>query len=641
MAIRTWSSSSVSVVAATVGTPSPAEGVPLAAVSPEGKPLNSLLIAELAGMLARLTCVRKESLPALPPGWPSNERDSRAFLQAFAGLTERQLIQANWAKFGGLFTVLGVPEDGLARFVERVPAMARRPYGLVHTDLGRDEVLIAYDGRPLSATGPAWTGATYGDPLYGLASHLVRMRYPDWQWDAVIAAWDQAVRRIKSAATHGLAKDLRHYVDFEHARAAYADVIAAASPQGASFGMRRLEAAAAEVRGALKSAAGSLRLARVPEDDEIARALYRWQVACVARQSGSLPQTAYRWQQDPRVPERADFPLAAVTRALTEEGAAPARRVFTGTAHINTVVQVPGYARPVVVRRKVCHKLRLERRFLNEHAVLAAVERSGTNVRAPRVLAMGRSGRGDMFAIHTYEGPPSCDEPPSHPVGGLLPTEADQLVDQLTWLTFTDHYALDPYAFGVDFYGALAEELVRLVGGLSPATRQLARGWGLPDCNRLRELLSRYMYGGVPRRPVLLHGDLSPWNLVRGWEPGARLTIIDWEMAMIGDPLYDLVRHMHLTPTRPEIRERLFSRWSRLLPEDCTKGWREDWHVYRSVEIIRSAFVDLDRLVTGDSLDVPNVSRAVDTYAMTLAGAMAALGLPGKLTPNSFLSRGL
>ncbi len=44
------------------------------------------------------------------------------------------------------------------------------------------------------------------------------------------------------------------------------------------------------------------------------------------------------------------------------------------------------------------------------------------------------------------------------------------------------------------------------------------------------------------------------------------LAIIDWEMALVGDPLYDLVRHMNLTPTRPEIRDRMFRRWERLLP---------------------------------------------------------------------------
>ncbi|MGJ3560120.1 phosphotransferase family protein [Streptomyces sp. INA 01156] len=51
------------------------------------------------------------------------------------------------------------------------------------------------------------------------------------------------------------------------------------------------------------------------------------------------------------------------------------------------------------------------------------------------------------------------------------------------------------------------------------------------------------------RKPSLLHGDLNPWNLVRRGDAFA-LTLIDWEMALVGDPLHDLVRHMHLTPTR-------------------------------------------------------------------------------------------
>jgi hypothetical protein len=112
-------------------------------------------------------------------------------------------------------------------------------------------------------------------------------------------------------------------------------------------------------------------------------------------------------------------------------------------------------------------------------------------------------------------------------------------------------------------------------------------------------------------------------------------------MALVGDPLYDLVRHMHLTPTRPEIRDRMFRRWERLLPPEYTRDWRKDWRVYRWLEIVRSAFVDLDRIVTGASLDAPNVRRAVDSYAMTLAVATGSLGLPVRSTVNPYLARAL
>jgi aminoglycoside phosphotransferase (APT) family kinase protein len=253
------------------------------------------------------------------------------------------------------------------------------------------------------------------------------------------------------------------------------------------------------------------------------------------------------------------------------------------------------------------------------------------------VLALGTSGLREQFTIQSYEGPADGFRPPDHPTDGLRPHEADDLVDQLAALTFVAYETLDPEAARLNFYRELQGELVRMVTELPPATRDLMRELGLPNGGRLGEILGRHTL--VPRRPVLLHGDLNPWNLVRRESGG--LTLIDWEMAMVGDPLYDLVRHIHLTPTRPEIRERLFSRWARLLPEDCTKGWREDWRVYRWMEVVRSAYVDLDRLVTGDSLDAPNVRRAVDAYAMTLAGATAALGLPDKSTANPYLARAL
>lgn len=123
------------------------------------------------------------------------------------------------------------------------------------------------------------------------------------------------------------------------------------------------------------------------------------------------------------------------------------------------------------------------------------------------------------------------------------------------------------------------------------------------------------------------------------------LSLIDWEMAMIGDPLYDLVRHMHLTPTRPEIRDRMIRRWEWVLPAEYTRGWREDWRedwrVYGRLEAVRSAYSDLDDLVTGASRGALHGCRTVDSYALTLAVAIGALGLPARSTANPCLTRAL
>ena len=270
--------------------------------------------------------------------------------------------------------------------------------------------------------------------------------------------------------------------------------------------------------------------------------------------------------------------------------------------------------------------------------MLRAIERTPVDVAAPRALALGESHPNDRCAIHTYVGPQDIADSPDHPVNGLLPPEADSLVDQLCALTRVDYRQLDPLAGERGFYRWLREQLVLLVEELPKNAQQLARQLGLPDAPRLNQILSRYEVSH--RKPSLLHGDLNPWNLVRR-DGSYALTIIDWEMALIGDPLYDLVRHMHLTPTRPEIRDRMFRRWEDRLPAAYTRDWRKDWQVYRRLEIVRSAYVDLDRIVNGESLDAPNVKRAVDSYAVTLAVAIGSLGLPLRSTANPYLARAL
>jgi aminoglycoside phosphotransferase (APT) family kinase protein len=612
------------------------EGVPLSSICPDGKPVDPDLIAALAGLLADMTQVRRKDLPPLPMSWPRTSRDSRAFLRTLAFAAEEQIRQRNWAEFGGLFAMLGIPEDALVRFAERVPALISRPFSLLHTDLHRDNVIVSYHGDPPLIC-VDWELATYGDPLHDLATHLVRMQYPDYQWPEVIEAWRTAMGERRSKAVNGLDRDLKYYVAFERAQSLFPDVMRAANSLGGSFGQRDLDAATQAVRSALVAAEEPLRLKSVPDATEIERILFRWNESHGGRPSRERSVMQIVWERDKRVSPHPEFPGWAVSHALFEEGAASADRVFKGTAHLNTAVRVAGVPFPVMVRRKVGSSNPRERRFLNEHAVLKAIERSSAPVRAPRVLALGTSGLKEQFTIHSYEGPADATRPPEHPVYGLRPHEADNLVDQLRALTFVNCEQLDPDKKGFDFYSELRDELVRMVSELPKETTDLARELGLPSSYRLGEILDRHTL--VERRTVLLHGDLNPWNLVRRDNGG--LTLIDWEMAMVGDPLYDLVRHMHLTPTRPEIRNRLFARWDRWLPDDCTKGWQEDWRVYRWIELVRSAYVDLDRLVTGDSLDAPNVRRAVDSYAMTLADATAALGLPGKLTANPHLARAL
>ncbi|MFZ4184339.1 phosphotransferase [Streptomyces pseudogriseolus] len=606
------------------------EGAPLSSVCANGKPLDTLLMRALVGLLAQMTRVRRSSLPSLPSHWPSNDTDSQAFLRTLAHLADRQIRRPNWTAFGGLFAALGIPEDALVRLAERAPVMARRPYSLLHADLHRDNVIVCY-GESLPLICVDWELATYGDPLHDLATHLVRMQYPEHQWPEVVHAWEEAMRRVRPAAVNGLAKDLQHYLDFERAQSVFPDVMRAARSLEQAYSQKNLDEATAEVGRALRAAARPLGLRSVPGSKEIERALFRWLTS-----RGVRGTEVVGWQPDRRLALPDDFGEREVLDALTVEGAAPAGRVFKGTAHLNTVVRVPGVCHPVVVRRRLPDVTRREPHFLSEHAVLRSIEDAKVAVNAPKALALGETYPNDHFAIHTYMGPEDIDRPPNHPVHGLLPHEADTLVDQLCALATVDYKQLDPTAGEQGFHRWLTCQLVRLVAELPRKTQRLARQLGLPDAGRLDQILSRQEVSH--RRPSLLHGDLNPWNLVRR---DGGLSIIDWEMALIGDPLYDLVRHMHLTPTRPEIRDRMFRRWERRLAPEYTRDWQKDWQVYRRLEAVRSAYIDLDRIVTGTGLDAPNVRRAVAQYAVTLAVATGALGLPVRATANPYLARAL
>ncbi|GAA4044790.1 hypothetical protein GCM10022233_12820 [Streptomyces shaanxiensis] len=603
------------------------EGKPLSVHSENGKPVDTLYVEVLAQQVAGTFTVRREALPLLPWFW-SRDGDSQGFLRLLVSRADWSIRKPNRAEFGGLFAALGVPEDALARLGRRVPAMRSRPYGLLHADLHRDNLIV-----PEAAATPVvridWELATYGDPLHDLATHLVRMQYPDHQVDEVIGVWAEAMQRICPAAIEGLTEDLSHYLAFEHGQSVYPDVMRAAGALRSSAGEEGLHKAAESVCRALETAEEPLGLTSVPRVAAVEGILFRWRAARPADAERTGRRTAgprtIGWEPDQRFPERPEFPHSAVPVALAAEGAVPARLMLEGTAHRNSVVWPAEFPFPVVVRRGLATAHRRERGFLSEQAVLRAIEESRANVAAPKVLAVGSSYGGESFAIHTYAGEPDLDRSPRHPVHGLLPHEADALVDQLCALTRVDHRKLDPMADAGDFFRWLCADLVRLVTALPKESQQLARLLGLPGAGRLGEILSRFRVS--ERKPALLHGDLHPWNLVRRrghpW-----LTIVDWELALVGDPLHDLVRHMHLTRTRPEIYPRMFRRWVLQLDGEFTRDWRKDRHVYRGLEFVRSAYLDLDRLVTGAGLRAPYVRRAVDSYGRTLEAAGRFLGLP-------------
>ncbi|MCC9710572.1 aminoglycoside phosphotransferase family protein [Streptomyces sp. MNU76] len=102
---------------------------------------------------------------------------------------------------------------------------------------------------------------------------------------------------------------------------------------------------------------------------------------------------------------------------------------------------------------------------------------------------------------------------------------------------------------------------------------------------------------GLRERPFcLLHADLHRENLIVDHE--RRLWAIDWELAMFGDPLYDLATHLYLMHYPPDQERRMTERWCALVEgvrPGSSRGWREDLPKLLDFKRAQSVFTDVIR----------------------------------------------
>jgi aminoglycoside phosphotransferase (APT) family kinase protein len=172
---------------------------------------------------------------------------------------------------------------------------------------------------------------------------------------------------------------------------------------------------------------------------------------------------------------------------------------------------------------------------LREARLLSALET--TPVRVPKVLAVCDDA--DVIGVPFYvmeriEGDVVTDTIPE-PLD--TPTErarmADELIDALVEL-----HAVDWTAVGLEGFG-------KPTGYLE---RQLRRFIGLWDHNKTREIpevetVGTWLKDHLPESPTatIVHGDYRLGNTMMAHSAPARLlSIFDWEMATIGDPLADV-----------------------------------------------------------------------------------------------------
>ncbi|MFD0023386.1 phosphotransferase [Streptomyces sp. NPDC058382] len=138
--------------------------------------------------------------------------------------------------------------------------------------------------------------------------------------------------------------------------------------------------------------------------------------------------------------------------------------------------------------------------------------------------------------------------------------------------------------------------------------------------------LARQAESLTPRAFALVHGDLHRRNFIID-APGDLWTI-DWELAMIGDPLYDLATHLHLMRYSDREAGRVGRLWQRAVEErrpECVKGWDTDLEVLMAYKRAQSVYTDVIRaaLVLRGPDGEPNL-RQLPRVAWRIRAALGA-----------------
>ncbi|MET7572684.1 phosphotransferase [Streptomyces sp. NPDC005492] len=158
-------------------------------------------------------------------------------------------------------------------------------------------------------------------------------------------------------------------------------------------------------------------------------------------------------------------------------------------------------------------------------------------------------------------------------------------------------------------------------------------GLGIGDeaFDQLRKSVS----GLVERDFCLLHADLHRNNFIL--DPLDQLWAIDWELAMMGDPLYDLATHLYLMRYPADQERRMAQEWSRAVhrvrPRGAS-GWEQDLERILDFKRAQSVFTDVIRVSLslregrdGSGCSPVRLLSATRKLQSILAAAAGPLGL--------------
>ncbi len=154
-----------------------------------------------------------------------------------------------------------------------------------------------------------------------------------------------------------------------------------------------------------------------------------------------------------------------------------------------------------------------------------------------------------------------------------------------------------------------------------PRFGSLFRRLGIPD--DAVERFTREAKLLRPRPYSLLHCDIHRGNLLTC--KNGDLALVDWELALFGDPLHDLATHVVRMEYSEEERRRLIQLWQQEMRvrgrEDRLVGMDEDFRIYVDFEHAQSVFPDTIRAAS--ELPVAATDKDFDVAAVSVHRALS------------------
>jgi hypothetical protein len=179
------------------------------------------------------------------------------------------------------------------------------------------------------------------------------------------------------------------------------------------------------------------------------------------------------------------------------------------------------------------------------------------------------------------------------------------------------------------FLPVLLNWLARIYESAGPVTRKCMRALGIPD-NPFNATHFRIDHSRRSFR--LCHGDIQRPNFLIA--AGDRYALLDWEMAVWGDPVWDIACHMHRAAYPPDQERGALGRLLRSCPEwDASASELAAYESYLMIERYRSLVLDCIRdLRLGRQWNQATRLREVRTYHQKLVTAgVGQLGADGVL----------